>query len=412
MVLYNCKGDVMKVIIKSLLFILFISTCLIIYKEYSKMKNEKTVSDITSHYADTVITNKETNLYDEDKKIIGKIGSKIKVELEQMNIDENTTYFEIKNLNSFIYYKDVDITSKIETDTYYKNYVVFNENIITNDVTRFYNDLGLVYEFNNSFNLPIIIKDIDKYYVEFDDNLLYVKKEDVNEVVISNNTIENVKNNVRTLAYHFVYKEGELCTNKYICHSIDQFTSHMKYLKDNNYFTLTMKDLELFLDNKIRIPEKSIVITLDDGYLAENAIKILNDYKINATYFLVTSWVDADSLKSPYVKFASHTHNMHNNHRCQGGNQGGQILCENKDNIIEDLKISREKLDNTEVFCYPFYDYNDYAISLLKEVGFKMAFAGDEKTNGLSNSNTDKFKIPRTTLKSSTTMDEFLNLIK
>ena len=113
--------------------------------------------------------------------------------------------------------------------------------------------------------------------MEIFNQLLYVKKEDVEKVVENSNTVEKTRDNIRTLAYHFVYKDGEECTNSLICHPEEQFISHMKYLNENDYFTLTMNDLNLFLDGKIQIPEKSVVITLDDVYLAPNAIKVLEE---------------------------------------------------------------------------------------------------------------------------------------
>ncbi len=46
-----------------------------------------------------------------------------------------------------------------ETDNRYKNYIVFNENIVTNDSTSFYDENdNLLYTFNKSYDLPIIIK--------------------------------------------------------------------------------------------------------------------------------------------------------------------------------------------------------------------------------------------------------------
>ena len=337
----------------------------------------------------------------------------VELTLQEIIIDENTKYFYLKELDYYIAYQDVTpIENLKENSTHYKNYVVFNENIITKEITNFYDETGLLYTINQSFNLPIIIKDEDKYYVEHLDKLVYIKNEDVENIIENKNTTEKTRNNIRTLAYHFVYKEGEECTNSYICHPESQFISHMKYINENNYFSLTMIDLKLFLQGKIQIPEKSIVITLDDAYLAKNAIEIMNEYKVHGTYFLVTSWVESETLKSEYVELHSHTHNMHNANVCPGGQQGGQILCDEKSKIIADFKASREELNNPIAFAYPFYDYNDYTISFLKEVGFELAFIGVHNTMGFADKNTDLFKIPRLTISSFTTIDEFISYLK
>ena len=39
----------------------------------------------------------------------------------------------------------------------------------------------------------------------------------------------------------------------------------MKYLHENDYLTLTLEEVEMFLDKKIRIPMKTVAVTLDDG---------------------------------------------------------------------------------------------------------------------------------------------------
>ena len=51
---------------------------------------------------------------------------------------------------------------------------------------------------------------------------------------------------------------------------------------------------------------------------------------------------------------------MHKQYVCPGG-QGGGIKCLPEATIQEDLKKSSEVLDGSKVFCYPFYEYNDYS---------------------------------------------------
>lgn len=404
------------------IFLIFALGCLasiFIYNDYKKdIENNRIekIETIKKHYNSFVRTNKEAKIYEinNDEYIEkGHISINTSLQLSEIVIDENTKYFHISEMDYYIEALDVEPIEKIaKQDTQYKNYVVFNENIITNETTTFYDDNGNNYTINQSYDLPIIIKDNDKYYVEVFNKLLYVKKEDIKEIKENNNTTSKTRENIRTFAYHFVYKENENCDNPYICHPESQFISHMKYLKENEYFTLTMKDLKLFLEGKIQIPEKSVVITLDDGYLMENAIEILDEYQIHATYFVITSWVDIASVKSEYVNLQSHTNNMHNNYKCPGGNQGGQILCEDEELIKQDLKTSQEKLNGAIAFAYPFYDYNNRVINILKETGFELAFIGADTTLGLANQNTDLFKIPRLTLSSLTTMEDFIDCLK
>lgn len=55
------------------------------------------------------------------------------MELEETKINENTTYFKIKNLNYYIKYNDVETIEKININDRYKKYVLFNENVVTKE---------------------------------------------------------------------------------------------------------------------------------------------------------------------------------------------------------------------------------------------------------------------------------------
>ena len=52
---------------------------------------------------------------------------------------------------------------------------------------------------------------------------------------------------------------------------------------------MTTTELRLYLEGKLRVPKKSILITIDDGARAHNFVPLLEEYKINATLFLISS---------------------------------------------------------------------------------------------------------------------------
>ncbi len=374
--------------------------------EFTKKKKEENrillIKEIKGHYNNYIKVNQETSLYDENKKEIGKVYKDAQFSLEPMKIDENTKYFKVKEQKYYISYKDVTPIDHLTTySNRYKSYIVFNEEIHTKKKTSFYDENGnKVYEFNQSFSFPIIIKEENQYGIEYENRLFYIKKEDVKEIVKKKNTEEKTRNNIRTLTYHTIYDpKTQTCTNTVICHPIEQFDAHMKYISENHYLTLTMKELEMFLDQKIQIPEKSIVITLDDGKYAINAVKIVEKYKVNATYFIISSRYDIKEINTTYMNFQSHSYNLHNNYKCPGGEQGGQLLCESEENILKDLKKSQEMLgDDVFAFAYPFFDWNERAKTLLSKSGFRLAFIGQYDTDGYSNFNTDRLMLRRKTI--------------
>ena len=140
------------------------------------------------------------------------------------------------------------------------------------------------------------------------------------------------------------------------------------------------------------------------------ALDILEKYQVNLTMFVITSWVGVEDKQSEYLDLESHTHHMHNQYECPGyGMQGGGILCLPEDKVLEDLKTSQEKLGGSVYFAYPFFDFNDRAIELLKKAGFHMAFIGQYDTDGYSYpKKTNKFLVRRKTVFNDLTQNEFV----
>src|SRR5574344_1088325 len=179
-------------------------------KEEKENKRIETINNIKSHFNEKVSTNKETSLYDENGSIIGEIGDSVIITLKDVNIDENTNYFYINDINSYIKYEDVTPTEEIhEKNVWYKNYVPFNKNVVAKPTNLYQND-KLIYSFDKEMELPLIIKDTDKYYVEYNDELFYIKKEEAT-LKDSNNTTAKTRGNIRTLLYHFINLDDAKC---------------------------------------------------------------------------------------------------------------------------------------------------------------------------------------------------------
>lgn len=398
-----------KIIISIFIIVICIITVYFVYFKNNNKKEEKKVPEI--NYSNSlIVTKNEQSIYDSNYKKMGKVNKNVTLQLEEKKKHDNKIYYKVKDSDFYLLVDKVEKTDVFNTNDRYKRYVKFNQNIVGTNLVL-YDENGYVFEVNKELSLPIIIKDKDKLYVEYNNRLLYVNKSDV-KVIDHSNTNEKIRNNIRTFTYHAIYKDGEDCSNKVICHPYKQFDSHMGYLAKNNYLTLTMNELEMFLDKKINIPMKSVVITLDDGNLAQNAIEILDKYKLPATYFIITGKYDSYKLKSEYVDFESHTDNLHINWKCPGGNQGGLLLCEDEDVIIKDLKTSQKKLGGSIALSYPFFDFNQRAINILKKTGFHMAFVGQYDSEGYSTFSTDRFILRRKTIFNDDSLDTFISYLK
>ena len=383
-----------------------IGSFIVITKKQEKKRleqEEKLIEEINNHYHEYVKVDNKTSLFrknDDEYKEVAIVYPGVILNLEEEKIDAKTQYFKVKDQEYYISYQDIQKSEQEKNNERYKNYLPFNENIVTKDTFTLYSDDKELYTFHEAMEFPIIIKDYEnKYYIEYNNQLLSIKKEDVKDIKEANNTTKKNQSKITTLAYHQVEEEGKNCADVYVCIQKDGFDQEMKYLKDNNYFTLTMEELYMYLKGNLQI-EKGIVLTFDDGFKTKSTIEILEKYDLMGTIFVITKhFENMDEFKSDNVLVQSHTNNMHRNYVCSGGNQGGAILCASEKEIMDDLKTSIEKTGTPPyALAFPFYDYNEKALKVVKEAGFKMSFIGRGGVMGKATPNvTDVYKIPRMT---------------
>ena len=376
----------------------------------SLIKDEDVLIKIKSNYNSNVKTTKDTKLYIKDNdeyKDAGSINKNNILELEIVdNISLDNKYFKLLDSDYYVSYKDVEPTSDT-INKRYLNYIEFPlEVTIKENITYYEDDFKELFTLKNPVTTKVVVNLDDYYGISLLSRLVYVKKEDVSNTIEVDSS-EEIAVSVPAILYHFIYLDGDNSCNDIICHSEEQIDSHFKFLSDNDVFTLNTSEVLSFIKGEINLPKKSILITIDDGARAENFIPFLEKYGLNATLFLVSSWYPVSKFQSPYLEIASHTHNMHTTGVCPTG-QGGGINCLPSDEILNDLKLSRETLNNTKAFCFPFYEYSDYSINLVKEAGFEMAFIGGSTKikKGI-----DPYKIPRYPILSSFGVDYISNLV-
>lgn len=165
--------------------------------------------------------------------------------------------------------------------------------------------------------------------------------------------------------------------------SKELFESEMKYLKDNNYKTLTLDELYTFFENNTPVPKKSVVLTFDDGYKDnyETAYPILKKYGFKATVFVITNCIDTgEYLTSPQLKkldkngFDVESHTA--NHETLS-----ELSYDKQYDTVSKSKEKLEKLLNKKVkyIAYPCGKYNNDTIKAVKNAGYKLAVSTDGK---------------------------------
>ncbi len=229
--------------------------------------------------------------------------------------------------------------------------------------------------------------------------------------------IKPVVPKVAVLNYHFFYdsSKGESC-NETICLDIKNFRQQLDYLKQNNFKILTMQEFNDWMDQKIILPEKSVLITIDDGAMGTSSINgnqlipILEEYQIPATLFLITGWWDISNYQSNYLEIHSHGDELHHNNYCNAsGKCGYKGLLLSKEEIKSDLETSIRKIGSNLAFCYPFYQKNNTMVEALKETGFQLGFVGG---NRKATQKDDKYAIPRYVVYKDTSLNGFISMVK
>lgn len=180
--------------------------------------------------------------------------------------------------------------------------------------------------------------------------------------------------------YHYVYDENdppddlEQRFGNYI--SMQDLEEELNWLNEEEYYYPTWKEVRDYVDGKLLLPDKSIVLCFDDGAVSflENGIPVLEKCKTPATCFMITSYNGEEKIaqyQSDYVIYESHSDNMHRG----GGNigHGGIFTAISEEDGLADLKRSIEVCGSGDAFAYPFGDYNESSRSMVEKAGFLCA---------------------------------------
>lgn len=188
------------------------------------------------------------------------------------------------------------------------------------------------------------------------------------------------------------------------------FREKITYLYEQGYQTWTMRELYEWKCGKREKPEKTVVLTFDDGYRASKDIiePILKEYGYRGTTFVVGSFVGKNKSGYDYLglddlnyqetmEYYSHTYQLHyqkDNHYA--------VDLSTRQELQADFQQQQQITDCSYV-AYPYGHYNDTIISVLKENGVKMAFGYHENRKARQDDNF--YTMPRFSVNAYTTMD-------
>lgn len=197
---------------------------------------------------------------------------------------------------------------------------------------------------------------------------------------------------VTILTYHSVEpktdkKEGAMQKHYHIYP--ENFEAQMQYLKDNNYHPITMRQLTDSYKNGTGLPEKSVVLTFDDGWKNQYtyAFPILKKFGYPATFFIITkvrggtymTWDEIREMDQAGMDIESHSETH------------PKLTKISADKALQEIAGSKKTLETElghaiDSIAYPYYDHNAAVMKIVEDAGYGAARAGWGKLkNGQEN---------------------------
>ena len=168
--------------------------------------------------------------------------------------------------------------------------------------------------------------------------------------------------------------------------SSTQFDLQMEYLKSHGYVVLSMDQLADCVEGKRPVPEKGVVITIDDGFISEydKAVPILKKYHFPFCIFVFThgigvknymSWDQLKQLDAWGGEVGCHTYTH------------PRLINLTEKDTEQEIKGSKGTLEKNlgrrvKYFAYPYGQYNDIVRALAKRAGFRLMLTSDPGSVG------------------------------
>jgi peptidoglycan/xylan/chitin deacetylase (PgdA/CDA1 family) len=203
-------------------------------------------------------------------------------------------------------------------------------------------------------------------------------------------TLASEQSNIPILCYHNLNptKPGSMnLTPK-------KFEEQMEWLKDNGFTVIPLAEAVEFLQGKrSSLPEKSVVITADDGW--ESVYKymypIVKEYNIPVTLFIYPQTISEgknamtwDQLKelqqTGLFDIQGHTYDHPNFKQTKKHISSEKFEKYVNSQLVKSKKILEEKMGaKITLLAWPFGIYNDYLEQQAQDAGYDMAFSIDAK---------------------------------
>lgn len=159
----------------------------------------------------------------------------------------------------------------------------------------------------------------------------------------------------------------------------ESLRAQLEGIKRAGYTTITPRDLQAAIEGKVILPDKSVLLTFDDGYREHftQVLPVLRELDLKATYFIIseayrspahmTQEMIREADQSGLVTIASHT--RHHIFLARAGALTQRAEVEGSKTDLENL-LGHPILD----FAYPFGSYDATVAQSTRNAGYQLGF--------------------------------------
>ena len=204
------------------------------------------------------------------------------------------------------------------------------------------------------------------------------------------------KTRVPSLEYHSISVPPSGASLPELFTSTGDFTAQLNYMKSQGYEAITLDQLFAGWSGKAPIPEKPVVVSMDDGYLTQytHAMPVLQKLGWPGVLNLKLQSLDPGQELTP---------TMIKKMIAAGWEIDDHTITHPDVTTLSPAALQHEVGDSrtmlqkqfgipVDFFCYPAGKFNDAAIAGLKRAGYSGATT---EINGFASSSGDPFKLPR-----------------
>lgn len=208
------------------------------------------------------------------------------------------------------------------------------------------------------------------------------------------------------IMYHSIYTD----TPSEYAVTAEQVEADLQWLKNNGYQTVTAEQVIAYTRHRGNLPEKAVMITLDDGFYNNLSVLVplLEKYDMTAVVSVVGSYVDNNAIKDPHnpqysyltwedidelvssgrIETGNHTYGMHSLYdgRIGCSRNNGETEEEYHKALYEDIhQLQEEFRENIGffpvIFTYPFGSVSRESLPVIRDSGFLMTLTCREQMN-------------------------------